>query len=125
MSLTVEVFLVRDDGDIDILDTPDGVCDLAGPERWRTRVWGSPAIRRLGARFLPALVEGDLVAPDEIPAFLRECALVRDGLRELAAHTCPADRTADQHARHIGARLAGIEATALRAAGIGGGLLIW
>ncbi|MER5294382.1 hypothetical protein ABT382_20255 [Streptomyces pharetrae] len=125
MSLTAEVFLVREDGDIDVLDTPEDACDLAGPESWRTKVWGSRAIRGLGARFLPALVRGDVVAPDGIPAFLHECALVRAGLRELAERTCPPDRTVDQHAGHIGSRLACIEATALRAAGIGGGLLIW
>jgi hypothetical protein len=125
MSLTAEVFLVREDGDIDILDTPEDGCDLAGPERWRTRVWGSRAIRGLGARYFPALVRGDVVAPGEIPAFLDECALVRAGLRELAELTCPPDRTVDQHAAHIASRLRCIEATSLRAAGIGGGLLIW
>ncbi|MEV8549062.1 hypothetical protein AB0L04_04375 [Streptomyces glaucescens] len=125
MSLTAEVFLLREDGDIDILDTPADACDLAGPESWRTRVWGSRTIRGLGARFFPALVRGERVAPDEIPAFLHECALVRAGLRELAERTCPADRTVEQHAEHIGSRLACVEATAQRAAGIGGGLLIW
>ncbi|HZF92933.1 hypothetical protein [Streptomyces sp.] len=57
--------------------------------------------------------------------FLDECAPVRAGLRELAEPTCRPDRTVDQPARHIGSRPDCVEATARRAAGIGGGLLIW
>ncbi|MEV6179558.1 hypothetical protein [Streptomyces sp. NPDC052015] len=132
MSLSSEVFLVREDGEIDILagerdGRPDGM-DLAGPESWRTAVWGSRSIRRIGARFLPALVgvhHGDVVAPDEIPAFLTEIALVRNHLVVLARETCPPDRTAEYHAGHIARRLDGIEASARYARRIGGGLLIW
>ncbi|WP_327318496.1 hypothetical protein [Streptomyces sp. NBC_01235] len=132
MSLTSEVFLVGDDGDLDILagerdGRPDGM-DLAGPESWRTEVWGSRAIRRTGARFLPALVSvhnGDVVAPDEIPALLAEIALVRACLTRLATETCPPDRTAESHRHHISSRLDGIEASARYAGRVGGGLLIW
>ncbi|MGW1778151.1 hypothetical protein ACWCQQ_03290 [Streptomyces sp. NPDC002143] len=132
MSLTSEVFLVREDGDLDILtgerdDRPDGM-DLAGPESWRTTVWGSPAMHRIGARFLPALVSvhnGDVVGPAEIPAFLAELALVRTHMERLAAETCPPDRTAEQHALHLTGRLHGIEASARYAQRVGGGLLIW
>jgi hypothetical protein len=131
MSLSSEVFLLREDGDIEILagekdGRPDGM-DLAGPESWRTQVWGSRSIRRIGARFLPALVgdHGDVVAPDEIPAFLGELALVRAHLAELARDTCTPDRTVEYHAGHIAGRLDGIEASARYAQRIGGGLLIW
>ncbi len=132
MSLTSEVFLVREDGGIDILvgekdGRPDGM-DLAGPEAWRTTVWGSPSIRRIGARFLPALVSvdnGDVVAPDEIPAFLEELALVRGHLTDLARETCTPDRTVEYHSVHIAGRLDCIEASARHAQRIGGGLLIW
>ncbi|CCK26675.1 hypothetical protein BN159_2296 [Streptomyces davaonensis JCM 4913] len=95
MSLTVEIFLVRADGNIDIQPTPEGVPDLAGPESRRTKVWGSRAIRSLGARYSPALVVGDLVAPEEIPAFLAECALVKENLDHLATLTCSPDRTVE------------------------------
>ncbi|CAM5344773.1 hypothetical protein [Streptomyces aurantiogriseus] len=132
MSLTSEVFLVREDGGIDILigeadGRPDGT-DLAGPESWRTKVWGSRAIRRIGARFLPALVSvhnGDVVAPDEIPAFLREIALVRANLTRLVAETRTPDRTVEYHSHHISSRLDAIAASARYAQRIGGGLLIW
>jgi hypothetical protein len=132
MSLNSEIFLVREDGALEILtgerDTrPDGM-DLAGPESWRTKVWGSRSIRRIGARFLPALVSvhnADVVAPGEIPAFLNEVTLVRAHLTRLAAETCTPDRTLTYHTDHISSRLDSIEASALHARRIGGGLLIW
>ncbi|MFJ4695778.1 hypothetical protein [Streptomyces sp. NPDC088766] len=132
MSLTSEIFLLREDGERHVLgieedDRPDGA-DLAGPESWRTKVWGSPSIRRIGARFLPALVDvddGDVVAPGHIPAFLSEIALVRAELTRLATETRPPDRTVEQHARHIESRLNGIEASARYARRLGAGLLIW
>lgn len=136
MSLTSEIFLPREDGSRHILGIaedprPDGT-DLAGPESWRTKVWGSPSIRRIGARFLPALVDvdgsdghGDVVEPGQIPGFLGELALVRAELTRLATETCSPDRTVDQHARHIESRLDAIEASARYARRLGGGLLIW
>ncbi|MDX3527585.1 hypothetical protein P1P75_14305 [Streptomyces sp. ID05-39B] len=144
MSLTSEIFLPREDGSRHILGMaedprPDGT-DLAGPESWRTKVWGSPSIRRIGARFLPALVDvhqsdghveaeaeadGDVVTPGQIPAFLDEIALVRAELTRLATETCSPDRTVEQHARHIESRLDAIEASARYARRLGGGLLIW
>ncbi|MFE7647219.1 hypothetical protein [Streptomyces phaeoluteigriseus] len=132
MSLTSEIFLLREDGSRHILgveeDTrPDGT-DLAGPESWRTKVWGSPSIRRIGARFLPALVDvddGEVVAPARIPAFLDEIALVRAESTRLATETCTPDRTVEQHTRHIESRLDGIEASARYAQRLGAGLLIW
>ncbi|MGW7129142.1 hypothetical protein ACWGIA_12515 [Streptomyces bobili] len=136
MSLTSEIFLPREDGSRHILGIaedprPDGT-DLAGPESWRTKVWGSPSIRRIGARFLPALVDvdgsdghGDVVEPGQIPAFQDEIALVRAELTRLATETCSPDRTVEQHARHIESRLDAIEASARYARRLGGGLLIW
>lgn len=94
----------------------------------RRTVGGSRAVRRIGARFLPALVSvhnGDVVAPDEIPAFLAEIALVRACSERLAAETRPPDRTVESHRHHICGRLDGIEASARYAQGAGGGLLIW
>ncbi|QJT04785.1 hypothetical protein G9272_34520 [Streptomyces asoensis] len=131
MSLTSEVFLVADDGDLDILagqrdGRPDGM-EPAGPESWRRTVRGSRAIRRIGARFLPALVSvhhGGVVAPDEIPAFPAEIAPVRACSERLAAETRSPDRTVESHCRHISGRLDGIEASARYAQGAGGGLLI-
>lgn len=131
-SLTSEVFPVRDDGGLDILagerdGRPDGM-DPAGPESWRTLVWGSRSIRRIGSRFLPALVRvrnGDIVAPGEILAFLAEIAQVRACSERLAIETGPPDRTVESHLDHILGRPDRIEASAWYAQGVGGGLLIW
>ena len=53
----------------------------AGPENWRTSVWGSPQVRALGAVYFPRLAEGDLrVKAEDLPAFLQECALLSEHL---------------------------------------------
>ena len=58
---------------------------MAGVERARWELWGSEAVRRRGAKFLPQLSESDLwVAPEELEAFVSEVrALLADvdGLR--------------------------------------------
>ncbi|MFE7933712.1 hypothetical protein ACFU6S_34330 [Streptomyces sp. NPDC057456] len=102
--------------------------DPARPESWRTTVRGARAVRRIGAGFLPALVgvrDGDVVAPDEIPAFLAEIAPVRAYSEQLAVEIRPPDRTVESHRHHVFGRLAGVEARARYAQGAGGGLLIW
>lgn len=116
MSLCVDVFVVGPDGEQTVLDVPPGHSDLAGFERWRTLVWGSPEVRALGARFLPVLAERDLaVEPSEVPAFLDECALLRANLSVLGP---------DPYGQ-IAARLRNIEQAARRALEVGGGVLVW
>ena len=65
-------------------DRDDGH-DMAGVERARWELWGSEAVRRRGAKFLPQLTESDLwVGPADLPAFVAEVrALLADvdGLR--------------------------------------------
>ncbi|MFB7473571.1 hypothetical protein [Kitasatospora sp. NPDC056184] len=125
MSLTVHVFLVDAGGETRVQDTPEASADLAGFEDWRTRVWGSEAVRSLGAGFFPVLAETDLhVQPEEVPAFLRECRLLRENLGRIVAETQPV-RTVEEHGEAISARLAIIEDTAGRALTLGGGVLIW
>ncbi|MEV6758623.1 hypothetical protein [Streptomyces sp. NPDC051214] len=126
MSLSVDVFVVGADGEMQVLDVPEGCSDLAGFESWRTRVWGSQVVRSLGARFLPVLAGADLrVETSEVPAFLRECALLRDHLEDIVIGTNPV-RTVEEHRHAISARLANIEDAARRAERVdGGGVLIW
>lgn len=52
----------------------------AGVERARWDLWGSDALRRRGARFLPQLAESDLwVEPEDLDAFVAEVrALLAD-----------------------------------------------
>jgi hypothetical protein len=54
---------------------------LAGLERARWELWGSEAVRRRGAKFLPQLADSDLwVAPEELDGFVSE---VRDLLADI------------------------------------------
>lgn len=79
--------------------SPEGSSDLAGFERSRTSVWGSEAVRSLGATFFPVLASGDWlkVAPDRVADFLGECALIRSNI-ELVA---PSGESAESHAAHV------------------------
>jgi hypothetical protein len=112
----VNVFVVGPDGEPTVLDAPEGQSELAGFERWRTTVWGSPEVRALGARFFPTLDGNDLtVEPADVPAFLEECALLRANLPAITP-----DRWVD-----VDFRLANIEQAGHRAREIGGGVLVW
>lgn len=119
MTLAVDVFLRDADGRWKVLDVPEGCNDAAGSEDWRETVWGSAPVRALGATYLPVLASGDLYveAPD-VPEFLRETALLREHLEALAA-------AVGKRSDLVGSRLDNIEAAALRAREIGGGVLIW
>ncbi|GGX47557.1 hypothetical protein [Streptomyces fructofermentans] len=131
MSLSVDVYVPVGEGGIEVLDVPPGCSDTAGPEAWRTEVWGSEPVRSLGARFLPRLADEHLtVAPDEVSDLLAECALVRAGLAPIADHmrstpgTGPL-RTRAEHAEDVSRGLDNIEDAAGRALAIGGGVIIW
>jgi len=65
--------------------TSDG-SELAGFENWRTEVWGSAAVRALGATMFPRLAVQDLhVMPGrQLNDFRRECRLLRAHLDEIA-----------------------------------------
>ncbi|MET8646609.1 hypothetical protein [Streptomyces sp. NPDC004675] len=126
MSLSVDVFVVGADGERQVQDVPDGCSDVAGPESWRTRVWGSEVVRSLGAGFFPVLAQADLqVEPQQVPAFLRECLLLRENLETIVSSIAE-PVMANQEARSaISERLAIIEGAARRARAMGGGVLIW
>ncbi|MCX5397277.1 hypothetical protein [Streptomyces sp. NBC_00102] len=124
MTLSVDVFLLDEDGESHVQEVPEGSSDLAGPEVWRTAVWGAEAVRALGARFFPRLVGGWLVAqPDEVIGLLDECALLRRSLAPIARGTAQGD--CPDGVRAIGDRLTNIEAACHRALAIGGGVLVW
>jgi hypothetical protein len=125
VSLTVHVVLFDEDRKITLLGPAGPGTDLAGFERFRTTVWGSNAVRALGARYFPVLAGEDLtVLPEQVADFLRECAVVRANLDEIAPN-------ADSHHSHewyvetISRRLKNIQAAAERALEVGGGVLIW
>ncbi|MFE3864975.1 hypothetical protein ACFXPT_31710 [Streptomyces goshikiensis] len=125
MSLSVDVFVVGEHGQVNVLDVPEGSSDLAGFERWRTSVWGNETVRSLGASFFPVLAGDDLkVLPDQVREFLTECALIRSNLEVVAPRTDPS-KTHAEYVRQIAERLRNIEDAAERARGVAGGVLIW
>ncbi|MWA12454.1 hypothetical protein [Streptomyces sp. BA2] len=125
MSLSVDVFVIGEDGGRHVLDTPEGANDLAGFESWRTRVWGSDAVRALGAWFFPVLADSDLwIAPGQVPDFRRECALLRANLERIASQPYP-QKTYEWYLDTLSVRLGFIEDAAERAAEVGGGVVIW
>ncbi|MGW5064416.1 hypothetical protein ACWEQ2_45365 [Streptomyces sp. NPDC004096] len=83
-------------------------------------------VRSLGASFFPVLAQADLqVEPEQVPAFLRECLLLRENLETIVASIAE-PVMANQEARSaISERLAIIEGAARRARAMGGGVLIW
>jgi len=131
MSLSVDVYVPRAEGGIEVLDVPPGCSDAAGWERWRTEVWGSEPVRSLGARFLPRLADEDLtVAPDEVPAFVAECDLIRTHLERIAEHMRAEPETGprksrSEHAEDVRRRLDNIVDAARRALDVEGGVIIW
>ncbi|MFF3487593.1 hypothetical protein ACFYXC_30575 [Streptomyces sp. NPDC002701] len=150
MSLSVDVYVPRAEGGIEVLDVPPGRSDAAGRESWRTEVWGSEPVRSLGARFLPRLAIEDLaVAPDEVSAFIAECDLVRTHAARIAEHLGAGPETgteagteaepeagpntglagpgtsAEWHADEVSRYLDNILDAARRASDVGGGIIIW
>lgn len=76
-------------------------------------------MRSLGATYLPVLASNDLyVEAPQVPDFLREVALLRASLEPIAT-------AVGERPDLVGSRLDNIEAAALRAREIGGGVLIW
>ena len=60
--------------------------ELAGPEAWRTAVYGCDVARQLGATLLPSLADGNVsVEGDDIDRLEREVDLPEGAIAEL----CP------------------------------------
>ncbi|MFK0258758.1 hypothetical protein [Streptomyces sp. NPDC090445] len=119
MSLLVHTFVYDADGGYDFLEDPEHGRDLAGFESTRTRLWGSEAIRALGARFFPRLDGDDLyVEQDEIDDFLAECEAVRPHLDHLAGQ-------GGYDPGYVARRFDNIVAAALRAKAEAGGIVVW
>jgi hypothetical protein len=141
VSLSVHVFVRDTSGRRTILSGSPGASDLAGFESWRDDVWGSAAVRALGARFFPRLASGDLyVEPARVPDFQSECVLVREHLDTVAAgaglfrqrgiavctdKVVHAGQSRAVFRDLVSERLAAIEDVVRRAREIGGGVLIW
>jgi len=119
MSLLVNVYLRDDQGRMDFRDGPPG-SDLAGFERLRTDLYGSPSVIALGARLLPKLDSDDLYVetPDELDQLERECALIVAGLAQVAA-------SAGLDPEYVAQRVGNIQAAIERARQAGGHVVVW
>jgi hypothetical protein len=86
VSLAVRTFVIDMSGQIETLPEVPDASQLAGFENWRTEVWGSAAVRALGATIFPQLAVRDLyVMPGrQLNDFRRECRLLRAHLDEIA-----------------------------------------
>lgn len=59
--------------------------EIAGFETWRTKVYNSPIIKRLGAKFLPTLANSDLwVENRDIEDFETEVRLLLDNVGNIS-----------------------------------------
>lgn len=88
-------------------------------------MWGSEAMRALGARHFPVVAGGTLeVLPEEVPEFVRECAMVEANIERIAPRQDPR-HSHEWFVETISERLANIRAAAERALDVGGGILIW
>ena len=102
----------------DFTDRDDGH-HMAGVERARWDLWGSEAVRRRGATFLPQLADSDLwVGPAELPAFVTE---VRSLLADVGGLRAELGRGPDCTLPHY---LANFLRAADYAAACGGGVSI-
>lgn len=118
-------FVRAPDGEMRVLDVPEGVNDSAGFESWRRTVWGSDLVRSLGAGFLPVLLDDWMeVEPGELPELLAEIALLREHLDVIAAGT-ERPRSVEEHRDQLANRLRNIEAAVRRAQELEAGVLIW
>jgi hypothetical protein len=84
-------------GSIHHTDWDDGH-HMAGVEAARWSLWGSAAVRRRCASFLPQLANGDLyVSPEQVPAFLAEVLMLLDDVEQLARELEQYDVSRLQH----------------------------
>ncbi|MEV8629269.1 hypothetical protein [Streptomyces sp. NPDC051079] len=121
MSLNVDTYVYEPNGEWTLLDDPDDDYSrtMAGFERSRSKLWGSEAVRALGARFLPRLDGSDLkVEPGDIDAFLAECEALRphvDHLGEVSGYGN----------EYVARCLDNIVAASVRAKAERGGVIVW
>jgi hypothetical protein len=88
MSLTVHAYRVNASNSTEWIEEQSGrYTHTAGPESWRTTVYGSQYVRNLGAQLLPRLADMDLYVetPSELDALAAECFLIMANIAEVAA----------------------------------------
>ncbi|MEV0459543.1 hypothetical protein [Catellatospora methionotrophica] len=119
MSISVDVFMRNDSGNLVILTTPPDESDLVGHDDTRHTLWGSPAVRALGATVVVGLSIGDVwvdfVALDDL---VNDCELILKHLADVAAAS---GRGED----YIRFRIGNLRAATERARAHRAGVVIW
>ncbi|MCX4451327.1 hypothetical protein ACIOEZ_16960 [Streptomyces sp. NPDC087866] len=121
MSLNVDTFIYEANGKWTLLEDPDDDYNKtrAGFESARQKLWGSEAVRVLGAHFFPRLDGDNLqVEPREIDAFLAECGAIRPYLDHLG-------EVSGYGAEYVTECFDNIVAASVRAKAEGGGVIVW
>ncbi|WP_155369936.1 hypothetical protein [Catellatospora vulcania] len=119
MSISVDVFLRNDSGNLVILTTPPEESDLVGHDDTRHTLWGSPAVRALGATVVVGLSQGDVwVDFGRLDELVDDCELILKHLVDVAA---AAGRGED----YVRFRVGNLRAAAERARAHRAGVVIW
>lgn len=93
--------------------------DLAGPEAWRTEVWGSSLAHSLGLTLLPSLAKRDIWATgDALDHLDREVSILFEHLDQLA-------QTAGRPSKDMASYLTNMKNAVIKAKEINGGVVIW
>jgi hypothetical protein len=104
---------------MEIIDPEDHSQELAGFETYRQRLYGSRAARALGLQILPTLDGSDIYAEGpEVERLRAEAELALAHIESFVAE-------AEAPAESLRPRFENIIAAARRAAGAGGGVVIW
>ena len=119
VSISVDVYLRNDSGNLVILTTPPEESDLVGHDDTRHTLWGSPAVRALGATVVVGLSQGDVwVDFGRLDELVDDCELILKQLVDVAA---AAGRGED----YIRFRVGNLRAAAERARAHRAGVVIW
>lgn len=119
VSISVDVYLRNDSGNLVILTTPPEESDLVGHDDTRHTLWGSPTVRALGATVVVGLSRGDVwVDFGQLDDLVTDCELILKHLTEVAA---AAGRGEDYLRFRVGNLLAATERARAHRAGV----VIW
>ena len=119
VSISVDVYLRNESGNLVILTTPPEESDLVGHDDTRHTLWGSPAVRAMGATVVVGLAGGDVwVGYPQLDELVDDCELI---LKHLAEAAVPPGRGDD----YIRFRVGNLRAATERARAHRAGVVIW
>lgn len=125
MSLDVSVYIFDETGQRQWVRQVEGWRTAAGPEVWRTTVYGSEEAHSLGLTLLPSLAEGDIdVQGEELNRLGEEINLLIQNVALFAAIPPPLVRALKEERDEILARFTNIANAVTEAKELNGGVEI-